>query len=72
MDNNEITTVLPKVKWKIMDADRAKERRLELTKIDDDNALLSINLRYIPIGMTITDFIENIIQTGIVIIDKKE
>ena len=72
MDNNEITTALPNVKWKIMDADRAKEYRLELIKIDDDNVLLSINLRYIPIGMTITDFIENIIQTGIVIIDKKE
>ena len=72
MDFNEITTVLPNVRWKIMDADRAKERRLELTKIDDDNVLLSINLRYIPIDMTIIDYIENIIQTGIVIIDKKE
>ena len=47
MDNNEVTTALPNVKWKIMDADRAKEHRLELIKIDDDNVLLSINLRYI-------------------------
>ena len=27
MDNNEVTTALPNVKWKIMDADRAKEHR---------------------------------------------
>lgn len=70
--DKEITTTLPNVKWKIMDADRAKEQRIELVKVDDDNILLSINLRYIPKGMTILDFIENIIQTGIVIIDKKE
>lgn len=72
MYNNEVTTALPNVKWKIMDADRAKEHHLELIKIDDDNVLLSINLRYIPIGMTVIDFIDNIIQTGIVLIDKKE
>lgn len=34
MDNNEVTTALPNVKWKIMDADRAKEHRLELIKIE--------------------------------------
>lgn len=50
MDNNEVTTALPDVKWEIMDADRA-----------DDNVLLSINL---------TDLIENIIQTGIVILQE--
>ena len=71
MDNNEVTTALPNVKWKIMDADRAKEQRIELVKVDDDNILLSINLRYIPKGMTILDFIENIVNTGIVIVDKQ-
>lgn len=63
--------MLPNMKWQIKDLNKAQEHHLELVKVDDENVLLSVNVRYIPSGMTVLDFIENIMKDGIVIVNKE-
>ena len=68
--NKEIITDSPKIKWRILDIDKAKEARLEVIDIDKKTAFLKLNLRDIPVGFSVIDYIEFILNNGIVAVDK--
>lgn len=53
------------MKWTIIDKEKADQLKLRLLEVDS-NTLLEINLRHIPSGMTIEDFIKYIQREGIV------
>lgn len=52
------------MRWKIVN--KKKGRKLHLSEIDG-TGIIQINLKYIPRGMTIVDFITFIEEEGIVI-----
>lgn len=68
--DKDIITDSPKIKWRILDIDRAKEARLEVINIDKETAFLKLNLRDIPAGFSVVDYIEFILNNGIVAVDK--
>ena len=63
----EVIAALPGKKWQILNEEEANKHHLRLINIDEDNVLLTIDLRNIPNGVTVLDFIDMIQQTGIVI-----
>ena len=71
--SQEIVTDLPKIKWRIVDEEKAKEAKIEVIDINKDTAFLCINIRDIPKGcICIAEYIEMILDSGIVIVDRKE
>ena len=70
--DKDFTTELPKMKWRILDYDKAKEMKLQVLNLNEDIALLQINLDDIPRGVSIDDWITTIINEGIAIFDKRE
>ena len=54
------------MKWKILDKERADQYKLELLEVGS-NTLLEINLKYIPKGMNIEDYVKWIQKEGIVL-----
>lgn len=69
--NEEIITDLPKVKWKILDIEKAKEAKIRLMDINEETTFLEMNLANIPKGITIIDWIETLLDTGIIFCEKK-
>ena len=69
--DKEFISDLPKVKWKILDLDKAKEARLKLVDINEDTTYLEINLNDIPNGMTVVDWIEMLLRDGIIFKEPK-
>lgn len=70
--DKDFTTELPKIKWRILDYDKAKEMKLQVLNLNEDIALLQIDVNDIPRGVSIVDWITTVINEGIVIFDKKE
>lgn len=70
--NHEFTTELPKIKWRITDIEKAKEAKLELLDINEETTFLCINLQDIPSGLTIIEYIEMILNNGIVFVNRDE
>lgn len=71
--SKEVITDLPKIKWRIIDEEKAKEAKIEVINVNKDTAFLCINLRDIPKGVCcIAEYIEMILDTGIVIVDRRE
>ena len=68
--NKEIITDSPKIKWRVLDIDKAKEAKLEIIDINKETAFLKLNLRDIPAGFSVVDYIEFILDNGIVAVDK--
>lgn len=68
--NKEIITDSPKIKWRVLDIDKAKEAKLEVISINKETAFLKLNLRDIPAGFSVVDYIEFILDNGIVLVDK--
>ena len=64
--DKEFISDLTKVKWKILDLDKAKEARLKLVDINEDTTYLEMNLNDIPKGMTVVDWIEMLLRDGII------
>ena len=69
--DKEFISDLPKVKWKILDLDKAKEARLKLVDINEDTTYLEMNLNDIPKGMTVVDWIEMLLRDGIIFKEPK-
>ena len=70
--NKEIITDLPKIKWRITDIEKAKEAKLELLDINDETTFLRINLQDIPKEFTVIEYIEMILNNGIVFVNRNE
>lgn len=69
--DKEFISDLPKVKWKILDLDKAKEAKLKLVDINEDTTYLEMNLNDIPKGMTVVDWIEMLLRDGIIFKEPK-
>ena len=63
----DIPAYIPKTKWVILNPEEANKRKLKLLSIDDETTLLSIDIAYIPSGMTISEYLDMIQKYGIVI-----
>lgn len=63
----EIPARLPKLKWVILNPEEAKKRHIEVLVVDDEHTLLSIELSYIPIGMSVVEYLAKIVESGIVL-----
>ena len=71
--SQEIVTNLPKIKWRIIDEDKAKEAKLQVIDVNKDTAFLCINLRDIPKECCcVLEWIDMILDSGIVFVDRKE
>lgn len=63
--NKEIITDIPKIKWKILDYEKA-DGKLELVDINEETTFLVVNLNEIPKGLTILEWIELLLKDGII------
>ena len=63
----EIPANLPKLKWVILNPEEAKKRHIEVLVVDDEHTLLSIELSYIPCDMSVLEYVEKIVESGIVL-----
>lgn len=69
--DKEFISDLPKVKWRILDLDKAKEAKLKLVDINEDTTYLEMSLNDIPNGMTVVDWIEMLLRDGIIFKEPK-
>ena len=57
-----------KFKWVILDSEKAKKYNIMLAKLDEKgDAMLLIDIAYIPDGMDIDDYIRFLENTGIIL-----
>lgn len=71
--SQEIVTNLPKIKWRIIDEEKAKGAKLQVIDVNKDTAFLCINIQDIPKGCCcVAEYIDMILDSGIVLVDRKE
>jgi len=61
----EVPINTSKFKWKIFKEEEARKLNIQLLKLDEDKAMLLIDLAYIPHGMCIADYLDWIQDTGV-------
>ena len=66
LQTEEMPAKLPNIKWQILKAGAANILGIKLIDIDENNTLLAIELDKIPPGCSITKYLEEIMETGIV------
>lgn len=64
--DREFTTGIPKIKWKVLNIDKAKQAKIKLLDIDEKTTLLEMNLADVPNGWTVVDWINHLIEDGII------
>ena len=54
-------------RWRILKEKEAEKYHIQLIKIGDDKALLSIDLAYIPQNMSIVEYLNWLRETGVIL-----
>ena len=60
-------TDIPKIQWDIIDFDKGDEAKIHVLKLGDAASLLEIDVCDIPHGMAIIDWIDVLLENGIVL-----
>lgn len=62
----EFVTDIPKLRWQIKDFDKANEAKVRVTELGRETSFLVINVQDIPKGWTILDWIDSLLENGII------
>lgn len=65
----EFVTDIPKLRWQIKDIDKANEAKVRVIELGHEISFLEINVQDIPKGWTILDWIECLLDNGIIFRD---
>ena len=76
LDNSEDTDKfkasldLDNCHWMILDEEKAKELHIDIIKIDENHAIISADIAFIPDGVSIEEYYDYLQETGILINNK--
>ena len=76
LDNSEETDKfkasidLDNCHWMILDEEKAKELHIDIIKIDENHAIISADIAFIPDGVSIEEYCDYLQETGILINNK--
>ena len=59
-----------KFNWMILDEEKAKELHIDIIKIDENHAIISADIAFIPDGVSIEEYYDYLQETGILINNK--
>ena len=61
-----IETELPRIKWKLLDKEKAEKLGVDVISFDEKNRLLLLNVCKCPKELCLIEWLERIIDMGIV------
>jgi hypothetical protein len=65
----EFVTDIPKLRWQIKDVDKANEAKVRITELGNEVSFLEINVQDIPKRWTIVEWIDILLENGIIFKD---